>query len=79
MEAENKLLKDDIETNKLITSFLKNTQSLERKMIKVSVIPLETTLYEMIKIMSQTSQRMADLKNYKLVLKIFILRLIYRK
>ena len=29
--------------------------------------------------MSQTSQRMADLKNYKLVLKIFILRPINRK
>ena len=42
-------------------------------MIKVSVqIAIQITLYEIIKRMSQTSQRMTDLKNYKLVLKIFI-------
>ena len=69
METENKLLKDDIKNKqKLIDSILEQnsnliqaqnvfcskTLSLERQMMKVSVIWLETTLFEMIKRMSQT-------------------------
>ena len=46
---------------------------------KSIVIPLEITLFEMIKRMSQSFQSMTDLQNFKLVLKIFILRLINRK
>ena len=47
--------------------------------IKFSVIPIQMTLYEMIKRISQTSRRVTDLKNYKLFLKIFILRFINQK
>ena len=94
LENENKLLKDDIKNKqKLIDSILEHNSNLIqaqnvfaqnhsviRKINGKSIIHTNTNnVLRNDKKMSQTSQRMADLKNYKLVLKIFILRLINRK
>ena len=93
LENENKLLKDDIKNKqKLIDSILEHNSNLIqaqnvfaqnhsviRKINGKSIIHTNTNnVLRNDKKMSQTSQRMADLKNYKLVLKIFILRLINR-
>ena len=94
LETENKLLKDDIKNKqKLIDSIIEHNSNLiraqnvfaqnhcvTRKINDKSISRTNTkTLYKMMKRMSQTFQRMTDLKNYKLVLKIFILRPINRK
>ena len=93
LENENKLLKDDIKNKqKLIDSILEHNSNLIqaqnvfaqnhsviRKINGKSIIHTNTNnVLRNDKKMSQTSQRMADLKNYKLVLKIFILRPINR-
>ena len=94
LENENKLLKDDIKNKqKLIDSILEHNSNLiqaqnvfaqnhsvTRKINDKSISHTNTNnALRNDKKMSQTSQRMTDLKNYKLVLKIFILRLINRK
>ena len=93
LENENKLLKDDIKNKqKLIDSILEHNSNLiqaqnvfaqnhsvTRKINDKSISHTNTNnALRNDKKMSQTSQRMTDLKNYKLVLKIFILRLINR-
>ena len=81
LENENKLLKDDIKNKqKLAQNAFAQKHSVTRKINDKSISDTNTkALYKMIKRMSQTSQKMTDLKNYKLVLKIFILRLINRE
>ena len=90
----NKLLKDDIKNKqKLIVSILEHNNNLTqaqnvftqnhsvtRKINDKSISHTNTNnALRNDKKMSQTSQRMTDSKNYKLVLKIFILRPINRK
>ena len=94
LENENKLLKDDIKNKqKLIDSILEHNSNLiqaqnvfaqnhsvTRKINDKSISHTNTNnALRNDKKMSQTSQRMTDLKNYKLDLKIFILRPINRK
>ena len=74
LENENKLLKDNIKNKqKLIDSILEHKSNLIQAQ---NVFAQNHSVTRNDKKMSQTSQRMTDLKNYKLVLKIFILRLI---
>ena len=94
METENNLQKDDINNKqKLIDSILEHNSNLiqaqnvfaqnhsvTRKINDKSISHTNTNnALRNDKKMSQTSQRMTDLKNYKLVLKTFILRLINQK
>ena len=68
METENKLLKDDVNNKqKLIDDMLEhNSNLMQAKNVFAQsnsatiVIPLETTLFEMIERMSQTFQGMTD-------------------
>ena len=84
LETENKLLKDDIKNKqKLIDSILEHSSNLIQAQYvfsqkhsatrktndKSTVIPLETTLFEMIKRMSQTFQRMTDLNELQVSFK----------
>ena len=95
LENENKLLKDDIKNKqKLIDSILEHNSNLiqaqnafaqnhfvTRKINDKSISYTNTNnaLQNDKKRMSQRFQRMTDLKSFKLVLKICILKLINRK
>ena len=94
LETENKLLKDDIKNKqKLIDSILKHNRNLiqaqnvfaqnhsvNRKTNDKSISRTTgNNVFRNDEKKSQTFQRRTDLKNCKLILKIFIVRLINRK